>query len=123
MSDANALNGNKVAYAGGIGWEHSSDCATSTALAYEVQIDLRGVPESSVSVSACDGVLRISAFVQSHQEYHFAGMVIAGRNICAIERTVVLPSDADMDDTHYSFQRGTLHVTMARKIDLDGAAI
>lgn len=98
----------------------SSD-ASSSESAYEINVELPGVPDENIQIEAHDRRLTISGSKQaarqeSGKHYFFSERVYGG-----FQRSFQLPEDADADAIQATHKDGLLTVRIPRKTPRSGA--
>ncbi|CAM9804433.1 unnamed protein product [Phaeothamnion confervicola] len=81
---------------------------------WRVSVDLPGVKKSDITVRVEDGVLRISAQRRQEAEEKDETFHRVERSFGLVQRSVVVPENADPDDVRAEFREGVLKVTIGK---------
>lgn len=103
-------------------WLSPASDASSDDAAYRISMELPGVGETDIEVTADGGTLTVAGEKSSTREDKGDTWFFSERQYGSFRRTFRLPADADEDAIEAHMKDGVLEVTVPRKKPETGAA-
>lgn len=96
-------------------WVSPASEASSNDQAFHISVELPGVKEEDISLSATDDLLTISGEKSEAHEHKSETWYFSERQFGSFRRTFRLPPEADGKNTEAHMKDGVLEITVPRK--------